>query len=61
MRKTAQTNPANVSYTPADYTPTQKQIDTFARRLMPEIKKFFADETIQREFAEWQEKQTAVK
>jgi len=61
LRKTAQPKSAKVSYTPADYTPTQKQIDTFARRLMPEIKKFFADEEIQKEFAEWQEKQRKPK
>lgn len=41
------------------YTPTQEQIDTFARRLAPEIRKFFADEQIQREFAEWKKKQNA--
>ena len=39
---------------PADFTPSQAQIDAFARRLMPEIKRFFADEQIQREFIEWQ-------
>ena len=38
------------------FDPTQTQIDTIARRLMPEIKKYFADEQIQREFAKWQEK-----
>lgn len=43
-----------------DYTPTQAQIDMFARRLMPEIKKFFADEQIQKEFAEWKERQNIV-
>ena len=42
---------------PADYTPTQAQIDALARRLMPEIKKFFADEQVQREFAEWKDRQ----
>jgi hypothetical protein len=42
---------------PAGFTPTQEQIDTLARRFMPEIKKFFADEQVQREFAEWQERQ----
>ena len=41
---------------PADYTPTQAQIDAFARRIMPEIKKFFADESIQQEFAAWKER-----
>jgi len=40
-----------------DYTPTQDQLDVLARRLMPEIKKFFADEQIQREFAEWKARQ----
>jgi hypothetical protein len=27
-----------------------------ARRLLPEIRKFFADEEVQKEFKEWQEK-----
>ena len=51
----------DVQTTPADYAPTQEQIDALARRLMPEIKKFFADEQIQREFAEWQERQGLAK
>ena len=38
-----------------EFTPTQTQIDMIARRLMPEIKKYFADEQIQDEFAKWQE------
>jgi len=42
---------------PADYTPTQDQLDALARRLMPEIKKFFANEDVQREFAEWKARQ----
>ena len=42
--------------TPKDYTPTKEQINDFARRIMPEIKKFFADESIQQEFAAWKEK-----
>ena len=33
---------------------TEKQIEIFARRLLPEIKKIFTDETIQAEFKEWQ-------
>ena len=45
----------------ADFTPTQEQIDMFARRLTPEIKKFFADEQIQKEFAEWQKQNAANK
>ena len=44
-----------------DFVPTQEQIETLARRMMPEIKKFFADEQIQREFAEWKERQNAEK
>jgi len=31
----------------------EKQIEIFARRLLPEIKKFFADEDIRKEFEEW--------
>jgi len=44
---------------PACFNPSQAQIDTLARRLMPEIKRFFADEQIQREFAEWQANHSA--
>jgi hypothetical protein len=44
-----------------DYAPTAEQIDALAHRLMPEIKKFFADEQVQQEFAEWQERQSAAK
>ena len=40
---------------PDGFTPTQEQIDALARRLMPEIKRFFADTQIQQEFAEWKE------
>ena len=36
---------------------SEKQIEIFARRLLPEIKKFFADEIIRKEFEEWQRKQ----
>ena len=56
MKKSAKTtNPPAADTVPAGFTPSQEQIDAFARRLMPEIKKFFADEQIQKEFAEWQE------
>ena len=41
---------------PADYAPTQEQINAFARRIMPEIKKFFADENIKQEFVVWKER-----
>ena len=50
-----------VQATPADYAPSQTQIDALARRLMPEIKKFFSDGQIQREFAEWQQRQRSTK
>jgi len=33
-----------------------KQIEILARRLLPEIKKFFANEDTQREFEKWQKK-----
>ena len=36
---------------------TDKQIEIFARRLLPEIKKFFADESIRKEFEEWKKQQ----
>ena len=36
---------------------TDKQIEIFARRLLPEIKKFFADESIRQEFEEWKKQQ----
>ena len=35
---------------------TEKQIEILARRLLPEIKKFFADENIKKEFEEWKAK-----
>ena len=40
---------------------SEKQIEIFARRLLPEIKKFFADEIIRKEFEEWQVKQAKEK
>jgi hypothetical protein len=35
---------------------SEKQIEILARRLLPEIRKFFADENVKKEFKEWQEK-----
>jgi hypothetical protein len=32
---------------------TDKQIEVFARRLMPEIKRYLADEDVRREFEDW--------
>jgi len=37
------------------FNPSKDQVDALAYRLMPEIKKYFADERIQKEFAEWKE------
>ena len=57
MRKPRKTNTAPSAETvPAEIVPTHEQIDALARRLMPEIKRFFADEQVQQEFAKWQER-----
>jgi len=37
---------------------SEKQIEILARRLLPEIKKFFANEDIRKEFEEWQRERT---
>jgi hypothetical protein len=42
---------------PISFEPSHEIIDAFARRLLPEIKKYFADELVQQEFKKWQEKQ----
>jgi len=34
---------------------TEKQIEILARRLLPEIKRFFANEDRQKEFEEWKQ------
>jgi len=62
MRKPQKINTAlyNESIS-TDIATSQEQIDALARRLMPEIKKYFADEQVQQEFAIWQEKQKTVK
>jgi len=60
LKKTQKNDPIQTETEPADYVPTQLQIETLARRLIPEIKRFFADEQIQREFAEWQAKQNST-
>jgi len=39
----------------------EKQIEILTRRLLPEIKRFFADENIRREFEEWQKARQAEK
>jgi len=35
---------------------SDRQIEIFARRLLPEVKRFFADENIRKEFQEWYRK-----
>ena len=45
---------------PQEIEVSEKQIEIFARRLLPEIKKFFADEEIRKEFEEWKEKKKSV-
>jgi len=58
MKNSPQPTPAlHTETVPTDFTPTQEQFDALARRLMPEIKKFFADEQVQKEFAEWKGRQ----
>ena len=54
MRKSVTTaSPMATETIPAGFTPSQEQIDALTRRLMPEIKRFFDDEQIQKEFAKW--------
>ena len=38
-----------------------KQTEIFARRLLPEIKRFFADEDMRKEFEEWRKRQGGEK
>ena len=45
---------------PKGFAPTQQQIDAFARRLLPVIQEYFADEQVQREFGKWKEAQKAA-
>jgi len=40
---------------------SDKQTEIFARRLLPEIKRFFADEDMRKEFEEWKKKQGGEK
>ena len=36
-----------------EYEIPDRELELLARMLMPEIKKFFADEEVQREFEQW--------
>jgi len=61
MKKSQKADAEQIAETVPDvFVPSQKQIETLALRLMPEIKRYFSDEQIQREFIEWQEKQKAA-
>jgi len=42
------------------FTPGKSHIDTLAKKFTPEIKKYFADEQVQKDFAEWQTRQSHV-
>jgi hypothetical protein len=61
MKKANTTPELHPVIIPADFIPSDEQIDALARRFMPEIKRFFADDEIQREFAEWKEQQATDK
>ena len=57
MKKASTTPELHTVIIPVGFTPSDEQINALARRLTPEIKRFFADDEIQREFAEWQKRQ----
>jgi len=57
MKRQLKVTPANNNSLGVEFSPSQEQIETLAHRLMPEIKKYFADERIQKEFEEWKESQ----
>ena len=40
---------------------SDEQIEIFARRIMPQIKQYFADENVRKEFEEWQRKRQEIK
>ena len=50
----------NTETIPENFDHSQEIIDAFARRLLPEIKKYFAEESVQREFEKWREKQISI-
>lgn len=56
-RKAKTPIPLAITTLPAGYNPSQTQIDTFARRLIPGIKSFFFSEQTQQEYADWLERQ----
>lgn len=42
------------------FTPKKVHLEKLAYRLTPEIKKYFADEQIQKEFAEWKQSRNST-
>jgi len=42
------------------FVPTKEQAKTFAYLITPEIKKYFADEQVQKDFIEWQNEQVSA-
>ena len=57
MTKSPTVSQATPKINSVNFKPSQKQINAFAKRLMPEIKKYLADERTQKEFDRWKEKQ----
>ncbi len=40
---------------------SDRDLELFARRLLPEVKKFFDDEEVKKEFSEWKAKLVEIK
>ena len=57
MMKSSIASQATPKVNPVSFNLSQQQINAFAKRLMPEIKKYLADERTQKEFDRWKEKQ----
>ena len=43
------------------FTPTKVHLEKLARRFTPEIKKYFANEQVQKDFAEWEQTQNSIR
>ena len=54
-------SPKTKSDTDTKFIPTKDQINALACRLLPEVKKFFADEQVQKEFETWKVRQNPDK
>ena len=55
MMKSSIASQATPKVNSVNFNPSRKQINAFAKRLMPEIKKYLADERTQIEFNRWKE------